>query len=63
LLRQEVTLRVPQRKRIDVISVTYRMAALAEVFGSGDSQSSNPGSIPGSATKPLIPSLLSHLIP
>jgi len=35
----EETLHVPQRKRIDLISATYRMAALAEVFGFEDSQS------------------------
>jgi hypothetical protein len=50
LLRQGMTLRVSQRKRIDLFSVTYKMAALAEVFRLADSQSSNPGSIPGSAT-------------
>ena len=49
-LCQEPTLRVSQRERIDVISATYRTAALGEVFGFEDSQSSNTGSIPVSAT-------------
>jgi hypothetical protein len=45
-----VTLRVSQRKRIDLFSVVCKMTALAEVSRLADSQSSNPGSIPGSAT-------------
>ncbi len=37
-----------------MFSVICRMAALAEVSEPSDSQSSNPGSIPGSATKTLL---------
>ena len=46
----EPTLRVSQRKRNVCISITCRTTAPAGIFGFADSQSSNPGSIPGSAT-------------
>ncbi len=44
------TLRVSERKRTVYFSVSYRTAALAAESRLSDSQSSNPGSIPGSAT-------------
>src|SRR5208282_4068634 len=51
----ERTLRVSKRKRTVYFSVSYRTAALAAESRLADSQSSNPGSIPGSATKPVTP--------
>ena len=41
------TLRGSERKRTVYVSVSYRTAALAAEFRLSDSQSSNPGSIPG----------------
>ena len=46
----ERTLRVSKRKRTVYFSVSYRTAAPAAESRLSDSQSSNPGSIPGSAT-------------
>src|SRR5207249_7006226 len=59
----KLTPRVSYRKRIDLVSVTYKSAALTEISRPTDSQSSNPGSIPGSATNyirqsPLIQRVL-----
>jgi len=47
----ERILRVSKRKRTVYFSVSYRTAALAAESRLSDSQSSNPGSIPGSATR------------
>src|SRR5882762_12005639 len=46
----EPTLRVSQQERIDLISTTCKMVVPAEAFRLADSQSSNTGSIPVSAT-------------
>src|SRR5258708_8899069 len=46
----ERTLRLCKRKRTVLVSVSYRTATLAAESRLLDSQSSNPGSIPGSAT-------------
>src|ERR1700730_3627759 len=53
-LCQEPTLRISQRERIDLISTTCKMVVPAEAFRLADSQSSNTGSIPVSATKPSL---------
>src|ERR1700731_1250512 len=63
-LCQEPTLRVSQRERIDLISTTCKMVVPAEAFRLADSQSSNTGSIPVSATSIHAPfASFSLLIP
>src|SRR5437588_8582842 len=59
---QEPTLRVSQRERIDLISTTCKMVVPAEAFRLADSQSSNPGSIPGSATKLFFGGIFIHIL-